>query len=77
MEINEAIEHALSVDDDRRVVAHRLGITVAMISHYTKRDNLPSLTVAAKLWGEYNLVVEPFTEKAVIKKWAEMQDVEV
>ncbi len=72
MYVNEAMEYAINQDDDRGVVAGKLGLTKAMISHYLNRDNTPGLRVAAKLGGESGLVVEPFTELAVIKKWTEM-----
>ena len=72
MYAKEAMEYAINEDGDRGVIAGKLGVTKAMISHYIQRDHSPSLTVAGKLWGEYGLVVEPFTERAVIKKWTEL-----
>ncbi len=74
MYIAEALEYAINEDEDRGVVAKKLGITKAMISHYLNRDFTPRLNVAGKLWGEYGLVIEPFSERAVIKEWTRLQD---
>ena len=74
MYIKDAIEFALNEDLERTVVANKLGISRAMLSHYLNRDNTPRLDVAAKLWGEYGIVVEPFTERAVIKQWTELNN---
>ncbi len=76
MEIEEALGCALETEDGNRViVASRLGIKQAMVSHYLTGKNTPSLKVAARLWGEYGMVVEPYTEKAVIKTWGTFTDV--
>ena len=75
MYVNEAIEAAISIEEgDRAVVARKLGISPGMVSHYLKRDNTPRLNIAGKLWGEYGLVIEPFTERAVIREWTRLQD---
>jgi len=74
MYIKEAMAFAINEDGDRGIVANKLGITKAMVSHYINQDNTPRLPIAGKIWGEYGLVIEPFTERAVIKDWTRQQE---
>lgn len=68
MEIKEALTCAIEHEEgDRAAVATKLGVTPAMVSHYLNNNNLPSLKVAGNIWCAYGFVVEPFTERAVIK----------
>ena len=45
MYIKEAMEFAINEDGDRGIVANKLGITKAMVSHYINQDNTPRLPI--------------------------------
>lgn len=70
--IKDVIEFALNDNPDRQVLATKLGVSKAQISHYLNREGIPRLDVAGRVWGNFGLVIEPFTERAVIKSWTEL-----
>lgn len=54
---------------DQYEMAGLLEVSQGTISNYHKKGRYPTLLVAAKIYGLYGHVVEPFTEKAVAKEW--------
>jgi len=72
MEIKEAMEAMLLQENyDRDAISHKIGVTKGQLSHYIIQGKPPRLNVAGRIWGNYGLVVEPFTETAVIKQWGQ------
>jgi len=72
MEINEAITVLLDHDNTPKEIAASVEITPGMVSHYLKNGNYPSLKTAALMWGVHGMQVEPFTDKALMKKYEEL-----
>jgi len=54
--------------DDQYSVAQMIGVSQGTISNYMKGNKYPNLNVAGTIYMHWGLVVEPFTETAVIKE---------
>lgn len=64
--MKEAIEIVLEQEAITRTeLAAKLGITPGMLSHYSNHDHYPRLNVAAKMYANYRIQIEPFTETAL------------
>jgi len=51
--------------DDQYSIAQIIGVSQGTISNYLKGDKYPNLSVAGNIYLNWELVVEPFTERAV------------
>lgn len=67
MYIHEAIK-AIPVENQIDL-AKKLGVAQATISNYANGNVYPQLRVAGRIYGIYEMVVEPFTETAVRLEW--------
>ena len=78
MEVIDALEIIRDKEDieDQYSMAETLGVSQGTISNYMK-GTYPNLRTAGKIYGHYGLVVEPFTEKAVKKEWAYLEEYEL
>ena len=60
MYVNEAMEYAINQDNNRKIVAGKLGISTAMVSHYLNRDNTPIVLITkSKIIGIKNRDLSP------------------
>ena len=79
MEVIDALEIIGDKEgtEDQYSMAETLGVSQGTISNYMKGNKYPNLRTAGKIYGHYGLVVEPFTEKAVKKEWAYIEEYEL
>lgn len=73
MEIQEAITKILQDNptiQTQSALAEFIGISTPMVNTYRKGKSRPNLYNAAKIWGKFEIQVEPFTEDALQKEWA-------
>ena len=76
MLMNEAIakiKEELKLHDQYEV-AKTIGVSQGTVSNYMKGTSYPTLSIAAKVYGEYGYRVEPFTEWALQKEWEFLQE---
>jgi len=71
MYINEALQLIAEEEDtaDQYELAKKIGTSQGTVSNYMKGGTYPNIKVAGFIYGTYGHIVEPFTEKALIKEW--------
>jgi len=71
LNIDEAIKYIMEKYDivDQYTMAKEIDVSQATISNYIKGNQYPKLVTAARIYHKYNVMVEPFTDKAIIKEW--------
>ena len=70
MKIKEYIEKKIEEGSNRKQLAEFLGTTSAMISYYlsNKRDIIPRLNIAVKIYKEDRIVIYPYAEESLLRE---------
>ena len=75
MTISDAIKTIMEQEDMTRAqLATKLGLTQGMLSHYINHGHYPRLNVAAVIYKDYRIQVEPFTKLALSAEMEKFYD---